>query len=221
LPAYEADVIGQTFGIWAEPDQAHVSVLAQDLEIINRKNPPQKFSFGREIALREGRLEPSVMPAQLVLEEVSSRRSGRRTRFAGRTSFNAKVFAFKGEGFEPVELTTGGTFVVRFRADKPEPGALFAMDAAGRWAELDNPSRRLEQVIEDLKSGKSRDARPDLFVHSELLENSSKSRRGRRGSSRRGSGAADAQVSKKKKKAEPLPAPSAPAEDEELDETAL
>ncbi|MEM7675664.1 MAG: hypothetical protein AAF449_06635 [Myxococcota bacterium] len=219
LPAYEADVVGQTFGAWVGAKVAHVSVLAKDLEIIHRKSPPQKFSFGREIALREGRLDPSIMPSKLVLEKVNARRSGRRTRIAGRTSFNARVFAFKGDGFERVDLTTGGTFVVRFRSENPEPGALFAMDSAGRWAELDSPSRRLEQVIEDLRTGQPRGPRPDLAMSARPLQETAdkQTRRPRRRSSDR-----ETQAPKKKKRAEPLAPPPAPAsEDEELDETAL
>ncbi len=156
VPKHEVEVQGPSFGIWALPDRVNVAVIDGDAEIRSRDADPEKVLAGREVTIRRGRLDASNMADTLSIELITKRRVGRRSRIAARTAANAVVFAYDGDGFEEIELTRGGTFAVQVPGELPEPGTLVALDAAGRWAELDRPSRRLEQVLADLKSGKPR-----------------------------------------------------------------
>ena len=159
VPTYEFEVSGQAYGIWVRPDQVNVAILEGKAEMRHRDAEPETFSFGREVTLRKGSLEPAVMPPTLNAEVISKRRSGSKSRIAARTWDNARVYSFGRDGFEEVKLKRGGTFTIRVPGDKPAPGTLIALDAAGRWAELEQPSRRLEQVLHDLKTGQRRRAR--------------------------------------------------------------
>ena len=156
VPKHEVEVLGPSFGIWALPDRVNIAVIDGDAEIRSRDADLEKVLAGREVTIRRGRLDKSNMAETLSIELITKRRVGRRSRIAARTAANAVVFAYDGDGFEEIELTRGGTFAVQVPGELPEPGTLVALDAAGRWAELEQPSRRLEQVLADLKSGKPR-----------------------------------------------------------------
>ena len=156
VPAQEVDVRGRAFGLWVQPKRVLVSILVDKATITYRDNGPQDFSFHREVVLNKGRLEPSVLPAELSVDVVTKKKVGNLSRIAGRTWANSRVYAFGPDGFEEIPLTRGGTFAVQVPGDLPAPGTLVAVDSVGRWAEFDHPSRRLEQVLHDLKTGRDR-----------------------------------------------------------------
>ena len=157
VPERELDIVGQAFGIWVRPDQVNVAILEGDAEIRYRDATPERFAVGREVRIEDDQVEPSVMATELGLKVISERKSGSRYKIAGQTGTNARLFALDGDdGFKEVELTRGGTFSIRVKAERPAAGSLFAFDAAGRWAEFGKPSRRLGRVLEDLKNGADR-----------------------------------------------------------------
>lgn len=158
VPQRELDVTGQTFGIWVRRDRVVLAVLANQTQVRHRDDEPRTYSFGREVTVIGGGLEPAVLPSKLEMDVITKRKVGRLSRIAGRTWPSASVLAFGRNGFEPVDLTRGGTFAVQVPGDMPAPGTLISLDAAGRWAEFGAPSRRLEQVVHDLQAGRARRA---------------------------------------------------------------
>ena len=233
VPHRELDVSGKGYGVWVRPDRVNVAVLAEKVDISYRGEDPEKFSFGREVTVRKGAVEPSVMASELTVESITSRRSGSRTRIAARTSINARVYAYGSDGYEEVDLTRGGTFAIQVPGELPEPGALVALDAAGRWAEFNAPSRRLEKVIHDLKTSARRPARPTPSGPSKIEARKDRSRRradsadSSEGSRRRRRRAADDAAPSGSEPARSKPSgelPSPPPiddQDDDLDETAL
>ena len=180
VPAQELDVIGSAFGIWVRPDRVEVAVLGDKVEIRHRDDPAASFAVGREVSIRNGQVEASMMAPKLTIELITKRRVGGKSRIAARTWLNAQVFAFGEDGYEEVELTRGGTFAIQVPGEFPDPGTLIAIDSAGRIAEIDRGSKSLEQVLDDLKAGRSRRARPKLKMAVKTEDESSSRRRRRR-----------------------------------------
>ncbi len=159
VPSEGIDVRGHGYGVWVREGLVTVAVLADSAEVSVGTDEPTAYPFGREVTIESGRAEQAAMGTELTIEEITKRRRGRRSRISARTASGARVFKFGRDGFEEIDVRDSGTFRVTVPGETPAPGGLIALDAAGRWAELDRPSRRLEQVVHDLKTGRPQPAR--------------------------------------------------------------
>ena len=229
VPLQQAEIKGQAFGVWVQPRRTIVSILEGETTI-RYQGQKQSFSFNREVVLNRGVFTPAVLPSQLTVDVITKRKIDKQSRIAARTWPNSRVYAFGTEGFQQIELSRGGTFAIQVPGDMPAPGTLIALDAAGRWAELDQPSRRLEQVLHDLKTGRGLRSRPQQVNDDATVVRSPPPSAPPPPARPRPSSPADDEAKPPKRPAESAPRPPPPTDleppplsddDEDIDETAL
>ena len=67
------------------------------------------------------------------------------------------------DGYEPLRLSTAGNFSVTLEDTEPTPQELIALDAAGRRAELNEPSASVDDAYAALFDGKKASEDPKTF----------------------------------------------------------
>ena len=236
VPANGVDVTGNTFGVWVRPQGGTTVAALGDVAKVRIRDATEEVGPGKEVLIRRGRVDTSEIPRELSVDLTTKRRVRGRTRIAARTSSdNAMVLAFGRGGYKKVELNRGGTFAVELPDDLPGQGTLIALDAVGRWAELDRPSRNLEQVLQDLKSGAPRPSHVLPDDRGRIAEGDDRTRRRKRrrrrsreavdtAEERTGRGATDGKPRRRKRGksgAKPPSIEDAVADEDEVDERAL
>jgi hypothetical protein len=158
VPASQAVLTGEVFGVWAKGDHLVTAVIDGEVSL-ETPSISSKYAKGREIMLTSRGPIPLVLAQQLEIQVEKTEKAGGRYRLNGKTTPNAELLARRGNRYESIDVATNGTFSVEIESREPAAGDVIAYDAAGRRAEVNLPSETLDDVLTALSKGEPMQAR--------------------------------------------------------------